>query len=290
MGKAKKATNQRKKTDVWYTVLAIVIGVCLVFGLGVAILQPTGLLDLITLHARTAIKTANYSINNAQFTYQTYATYNNYYQMYESYGYASYLGLDRTKALSQQQYSETMSWLDFCKSQAESSLKQVLAICEAARAEGFSLTAEDKETIEENIKALSDLAKENNVSFSTAVASMYGSKGILKSDIRSILELQTLASNYAEKLRDGYTYTDEQYDKYYEDNKFDYLKADYNSYTVKADYESDATDEEKEAAISAAKNKAQELFDKIEGGSDFVTVVMEYKKELAQAELDNAEK
>ncbi|MBQ7700514.1 MAG: hypothetical protein IJT49_09260 [Clostridia bacterium] len=290
MGKAKKVKREKSKTDVWYTVLAIVIGVCLVFGLGVAILQPTGLMDYISLHARTAIKTANYSVNNAQFTYLTYATYNNYYQTYESYGYTSYLGLDRTKPLSQQQYTESMSWLDYCKSQAESTLKQVMALCETAKADGFELTSDDKATIEESITSLADYAKQNNYSFSSAVGAMYGSKGITKSDIRHILEMQTLASKYAEKLRDSYTYTDEQYDNYFEENKYDYLKADYYSYTVKADYESDATDEEKEAAISAAKNKALELFNKIEGGEDFVAVVMEYKKELATAEKEAAEK
>lgn len=290
MGKAKKVKREKSKTDVWYTVLAIVIGVCLVFGLGVAILQPTGLMDLITLHARTAVKTEHYSANNAQFTYLTYATYNNYYQQFDSYGYASYLGMDRSKPLSQQAYTENMSWLDFCKSEAESTFKQVMALCEAARADGFKLSSEDKESIEENITALSDYAKQNNYSFSSAVAAIYGSKGILKSDIRGVLEMQTIASKYAEKLRDAYTYTDEQYNKYYEDNKYDYLKADYYSYTVKAEYDDKATDEEKEAAISAAKNKAEELYNKIEGGADFVTVIMEYKKELAQAEYDAAQK
>ena len=288
MGKAKTVKKEKTKSDVWYTVLAIVIGVCLVFGLGVAILQPTGLMDLITLHARTAVKTEHYSVNNAQFTYLTYATYNNYYQQFDSYGYASYLGMDRSKPLSQQQYTESMTWLDFCKNEAQSTLKQVMALCEAAKAEGFTLTSEDKETIEENITALADYAKQNNYSFSTAVAAIYGSKGITKGDIRRVLEMQTIASKYAEKLRDAYTYTNEQYDNYYEENKYDYLKADYYSYTVKADYDSNATDEEKEAAISAAKNKAEELFNKIEGGADFVTVVMDYKKELAQAEYDAA--
>lgn len=288
MGKAKTVKKEKTKSDVWYTVLAIVIGVCLVFGLGVAILQPTGLMDLITLHARTAVKTEHYSVNNAQFTYLTYATYNNYYQQFDSYGYASYLGMDRSKPLSQQQYTESMTWLDFCKNETQSTLKQVMALCEAAKAEGFTLTSEDKETIEENITALADYAKQNNYSFSTAVAAIYGSKGITKGDIRRVLEMQTIASKYAEKLRDAYTYTNEQYDNYYEENKYDYLKADYYSYTVKADYDSNATDEEKEAAISAAKNKAEELFNKIEGGADFVTVVMEYKKELAQAEYDAA--
>ena len=288
MGKTKVKSNKMKsKSDVWYTVLAIVIGVCLVFGLAVAIMQPTGLVDYISMHTQTALKSDHYSINNAQFTYQTYATYNNYYQTYSS--YASYLGLDRTKPLSQQKYSDTMSWLDYCKDEAKYSLIQVLALCEAAKANGYEMSADDKKSIDDNLKALSDFAKQNNYSLSNAIAAMYGSKGIKKGDIKGVLEMQTIASGYANQIRDSYTYTNEDYDKYYEENKYDYLKADYYSYTVKADYESGATDEEKEAAISAAKAKADELFAKIEGGEDFVKVIYEYRKELAEAEKKAAE-
>lgn len=291
MGKSKINTKKTtSKNDVWYIVIAIVIGVCLLFGLGVAILQPTGLIDVISLHTRTAVKSEHYSINNAQFTYLTYERYNYYYQQYSSMGYADYLGLDRTKPLSQQSYSENMSWLDYCKKEAANNIQQVLALCEAARAENFELDAEGKQSVEDNINELVEYAKQNNYSFSGIVNAMYGTKGIKKSDIKGVLELQTLASKYAEKLRNSYTYTEEQYDTYYEDNKFDYLKADYNSFTVNADYAEDATDEEKTEAISAAKNKAQELFDRIEGGADFVTVITEYKKELAQAVVDAAEK
>ncbi len=295
MGNTKKnVKNVKNKTDVWYKILAIVIGVVLLFGLGVAILQPTGLMDYISLHTQTAMKTEHFSVNNAQFTYMTYLTYNTYYQsLYENYSqYMSSFGLDRSLPLSQQKYygSDTMSWRDACVNEATTTLEQTLALCEAAKAEGFELTADDRVRIDENIQSLKDFAKANNYSFSSAVAAMYGSKGITKGDIKGMLEMQILASNYATKLNDGYTYTDEQYNKYYEDNKLDFLKADYYSFEVKADYESGATEEEKTAAISAAKNKADELLKKIEGGEDFVKVVMEYKKELATAEKEAAQK
>lgn len=295
MGKTNvKSKNAKNKTDVWYKVLAIVIGVVLLFGLCVAIMQPTGLMDYITLHTQTAMKTENFSVSNAQFMYLTYLTYNNYYQsIYESYGstYLSAFGLDRSKPLSQQSYYGTSTtWLDACVTEVRSSLTQTLALCEAAKAAGFTLTDKDKAQADESIQALKDFAKANNYSVSSAIAAMYGSKGIKKSDIKSMIEMQLLASNYAQSINDAYTYTTEQYNTYYDENKLDFIKADYYSYEVKADYESGATDEEKEAAISAAKNKAEEIFNKVEGGEDFVTVITEYKKELAQAELDAAQK
>ena len=294
MGKTKVNAKNAKKTDVWYKVLAIVIGVVLLFGLCVAIMQPTGLMDYITLHTQTAMKTDHYSVNNAQFMYLTYLTYNNYYQTYyENYSaYMSSFGLDRSLPLSQQKYfgSETQSWLDVCKSEVMSSLEQTLALCEAARAAGFELTDDDRQTIDDTIQSLKDFAKANNYSLSSAIAAMYGSKGIKKGDIKGVLEMQILASNYATKINEDYSYTEEQINKYYEENKLDFIKADYYSYEVKADYESDATDEEKEAAISAAKTKAEELNKRVEDGADFVTTIFEYKKELLTAELEAAQK
>jgi len=294
MGKSKVNAKNAKKTDVWYKVLAIVIGVVLLFGLIVAIMQPTGLMDYVTLHVQTAMKTEHYSVSNAQFMYLTHLTYNNYYQTYyENYSsYMSSFGLDRSLPLSQQKYlgSSTTSWLDKCVDEVTSSMTQTLALCEAARAAGFELKDDDKKTIDDTIQSLKDFAKKNNYSVTSAIAAMYGSKGITKGDIKGVLEMQILATRYAEKLTEDYSYTDEQINSYYDENKLNFIKADYYSYEVKADYESGATDEEKEAAISAAKNKAEELHKKIEDGADFVTVIMDYKKELAQAELDAAQK
>ena len=97
MAKTKlKPKNNKGTTDIWYTLIAIFVGVCLLAGLLVAILKPTGLWDSIVLHTNTAVKSEHYSVNNAQFQYTVYSIYNNYYQQYYStYGstYMSYFGL-----------------------------------------------------------------------------------------------------------------------------------------------------------------------------------------------------
>ena len=105
MAKSKVKSKNANKSDVWYKVLTIFIAVVLVIGLLVAVLQPTGVMDYISLHTRTALKSENYKVSNAQFMYMTYLIYNNYYStIVNSYGsqYASYFGLDRSLPLSQQ--------------------------------------------------------------------------------------------------------------------------------------------------------------------------------------------
>ncbi len=289
MAKTNIKAKNKKSTDIWYVLIAVFVGFCLLAGLLVAILKPTGLWDSITLHTNTAMKSEHYSVNNAQFQYSVYSIYNNYYQQYlSSYGtnYMSYFGFDRTKPLSEQKYfnSSTQSWLDACVNDAKSNLTQILYLCEAARAEGMTLSDEHKKEIDDTIDAISGIAKSYNYSFSTYVGNLYGSKGITRKDIRGMLELQLLASQYTEKVYGDFTYTDEQYNAYYNEHKLDYLKADYYTYQIKAEYATDADEAAKKEAIDGAKAKAEELQAKIDGGESFVNVIVNYELELAKAE------
>ena len=288
-----KKKNDVKKTksngDIWYRIIGIVVAICLVGGLLITVFVNTGLIDNIMLHTRKAIKSEHYTVNNAQFMYMVHSVYNNYYQMYYSYygsEYLSYFGLDRSLPLADQKSGNT-SWLDICVEEATQNLTQILALCEAARAEGMTLTAENKKTVEDSVNAIEGLAKELNYTFKNYIANLYGSKGISKKDIREITELQMLASQYSQEAYDKFTYTDEDYNKYFDENKKDYLKADYYTYQVKADYETGADDTVKNEAISAAKLKAEELYNKISDGMDFVQVIKEYEQGIAQAAIDD---
>lgn len=262
MAKTKvKPKNATSKSDVWYKVLTVVIIVCLVAGLLVAVLQPTGLADYISLHSQTAMSTEHYKLNNAQFTYMTHLIYNNYQSSYGS--------------------SYTIP-IEYCKTSAQSTLSEALVLYEAAKADGFELTPDQKAQIDDTMKSLEEYGKSQNYNLASTIALMYGGKGVKKGDVRKTIELQTIASAYAQKLNDSFTITDEEYTKQYEDNKNDYLTADYYSFTVKAEYDKDADDDAKTAAITAAKDKAKEIFDRVEGGEDFIKVVTEYKKSVAE--------
>lgn len=289
MGNAKAINSKKQKSDIWYTVIAVVLVVMLIAGLLVAILKPTGIADYISLHTRTALSSENYSVNNAQMTYLTYATYSNYYSQYSS--YASDIGMDTSLPLDQQKYygSTTKSWRDFCVEEATSTLTQVLVLCEAAKANGFELTEDDKSNIADVIQSIKDYAKKNNQSVKTTIANLYGSKGISLNDIEKLLELQYIASGYVTKLTDAFSYTEEQYNTYYGENKIDYLYADYYTYTMKASYATGATDAEKEAATTAIQAKADELMQRIANGENFIDVIYEYEQELAAADKKDSD-
>ena len=287
-----KKKNETKKTktgaEIWYRIIGIVVAICLVGGLLITVFVNTGLLDNIMLHTRKAVKSEHYTINNAQFMYMVYSVYNNYYQTYASYygtQYLSYFGIDRSLPLADQKTGNT-TWLDICVNDATASATQMLALCEAARAEGMTLTAENREIVNNAVSAIEGMAKEYNYSFKNYVANLYGSKGISKKDIREITELQMLASQYSNEAYDKFTYTDEDYNKYFDENKSEFLKADYYTYQIKADYATGADDAVKNEAISAAKLKAEELYNKISDGMDFVQVIKEYEQSIAQAAID----
>lgn len=276
------------KSDVWYKIIAIFIAACLLLGILVAILKPTGVADLVSLHTVTSFKSENYKVNNAQLLYMTYVTYNNYYNNYYSMlGSSQYLqmytGMVPGTPLSQQMYmnDKSKSWLDVCVAEATEAIHQILVLCEAAKADNMTLTDEQLKEVEENVTAVEDFAKDNNLSFRNAVYNLYGSKGITRNDIREFAKLQYLAAEYADKLTDSYEYTEDQYNSYYDENKKDYLYADFLSYKITAKYDKDATDEEKLAAIEKAQDKIDELAERIKNGEDFVDVIFAYEQELA---------
>lgn len=287
--------DNAQKGDIWYKIIAIFIAACLLLGILVAIVKPTGLADYASMHTSHPYKSEHYEVNNAQLMYMTFVSYNNYYNNYYSMlgeALQYYTGMTPGYPLSQQYYmnDKSTTWLDVCLAEACSTIHEILVLCEAALAEGMTLTEEQEAEIEDNIKAIQEYADQYNYSFKKAVYNLYGSKGITKKDIRDFTALQLLASAYAEKLTDSYEYTDEEYDKHYEDNKKDYMYADYYSYIISADYEKDATDEEKSAAIDAAQKKADELADRVKNGENFLDVMYEYQLELEAKAKEEAEK
>ncbi len=285
-----KSKNAKKTKDIWYKVLTILVVAIFAVGLLIAVIKPTGVPDYISLHTNYSVKSDNYKVNNAQMNYLVYTLYNNYYSQYSS--YASAAGLDSSKPLSQQKYwgSETTSWRDQLVTEATSTMERCLVLCESADKAGFTLTDEDKQEIADQMQSLKDAAKENGMSVSKMVRNYYG-RGVTVSDIESLTEMQTLASKYATKISEDFTYVDADYDNFYTENKNDYRYADYKMYAIDAEYDDKATDEEKVAAQEAAKAAAEELKKAIEGGKSFTEAVYEYEQKLeAETEAEESAK
>lgn len=174
--------------------------------------------------------------------------YNGYYRYYlesNSNNLAS-LGLDPSMPLSAQQQSEEYTWQQFITLQVYRQLREMIALVDAAKAEGMELTAEDQEAIDSQVAAYDGMASKEQMSPADYIEKVYG-KGVTKDVMKEAIGLKFLANKYYEKLWDGYVYTDEECLSYYEEHREDFLHVDYISATVapeEADAITAATDEE----------------------------------------------
>ena len=83
------------------------------------------------------ITVGDHEIQKAEFDYYYYSSLNSFASTYGS--YLSYFGLDTSKPLDQQQYSDTMTWDDYFQQQAVNQLKNVYALTDEANEKVLSM-------------------------------------------------------------------------------------------------------------------------------------------------------
>lgn len=159
--------------------------------------------------------------------------FNAYYRYYlETYAASlNSLGLDPAKALSAQKYSDEYTWHQYLTLQVYTQLREMIALADAAKADGIKLSKEDKEAINVQVAEFDKLAKEANVSVDDYIVKAYG-KGVTKNVIKQASELRTLANKYYKKLVGSYEFTEEDCNAYYEKNRDSFLHFDYIKMTV----------------------------------------------------------
>ena len=193
--------NEAKKAKLTTVVLVCVLAAIIVLTATLVILDNTGTF----LRASIVYQSDNFSIDGMMTTYMFYSTYNSWY---------SSLG----------EYTSYYINESYITSQAES----ILLLCEAAKAEGYSLVDEDYAKIDKTITSIKDTAREAGYS----LAQLYG-QGVTERDIRNMLELQQLASKIQTDKQDGltdsYLSDAEAVNKYFEENKTSLLAGAYVS-------------------------------------------------------------
>ncbi len=178
----------------------------------------------------TALKIGNQSYTAAECNFFNISTYNNFVQ--QNSNYLQYMGLDTTKPLDTQNYSETQTWADFFKESAQSTMKEITAYYDEAQKAGFKLSAEDQASLDSSIENLKSSHKDSDFSTADAyLASIYG-KGSTVGEIGGLLEKYYISQAYAQQMNDSFTYTSDDLKKYYSENKDKLDKFTYISYLV----------------------------------------------------------
>ena len=176
-------------------------------------------------------------VNKVEFDYVYNTAKNNYITQYGS--YLSYFGLDTSKDLSTQMYSDTLTWQDYFEQNAVESLKQNKALMAEAKAAGFTYdTTDEYNTFKETIKTSAAAA---GVSDKEYVRSIYGSYATM-GRIEEYVKNDMVMNAYYQKLQEDNAPSDDEIQSYYEENKATYDSVDYRLTTIEADLPTEPTE------------------------------------------------
>lgn len=191
------------------------------------------------------------AVNKVEFDYEYNLTKNNYITQYGS--YLAYFGLDTSRDLSTQMYSDTMTWQDYFEQMAVENLKQAKAMKAAAEAEGFTYdTTDEYNTFKETIKTSAASA---GVSEKEYVRSIYGGYATM-SRIEQYVKNDMVMNAYYQKLQEDNAPSDDEIQSYYEENKATYDSVDYRLTTINAELPTEPTDLADPVEATAAPDAA----------------------------------
>ncbi len=197
-----------------------------------------------------AIKTENFSFNMAEVTY----IFNRYYQEFaeENAQYLSFYGIDKTKSLKEQQYTQDTTWFDYFLDLSVSYIEELILFCEGAKKTGVTISEDDKKNIDDIINKYVEEAEGNDYKIDEYVALAYG-EDVTIDDIKSFMEKEQLAINYYNSLIDNYVFSEADEDKYLSEHPDEFYYVDYMSYTFDEAKDRDAMMNARELAATVGE-------------------------------------
>ena len=234
----KEAKKLKIYTVSFVAVLALIVVAALVVG-GVTAIKNGGILQRMT----DAVTIGDTTLSNAELNYYYIAQIKNDYNNWlNSYGESTQLfvqwmmGLDIAKPLDDQIYdAETgETFADYYKDRAIESAKNVYAIYNAAKAAGETLTEDQEAELDLSMETLEFYAQYSSTTPEGYLKSLYGSGATLE-NYRNYLEVNTLATSYAQKYHDGIEITDKDIDTRNKEDYDEFSAFDYAVFLVDVD-------------------------------------------------------
>lgn len=223
-----KRKEQRNKR------IASVVGILLLVGL-VCFVASFPIRSWLTVHG-TYIVVADENVSRLEFDYNYNTVRNNYISQNT---WLTYFGLDLTGDLSNQMYSDTLTWKDFFDEMAVDNLLSGKAVERDMKAAGF--TYDESEDYEEFVEALQVVASGSGMTLDAYVKEFYGPYATL-SRVEKFIRQDLKISAYYEQLADSKTPSDQEIQSYYEENKDSYDCLDYHLLTVDAELPTEPTE------------------------------------------------
>lgn len=270
-----KAQKETKKVKAYTTIFVVVLAIVLVAGLIIAatnIIKTSGIKQKNTVAAVIDGREFNSVEMNYYYIDTIETNYNNWYSAYgdSTAMYLSLMGLDVSKPLSEQTYSEDTSWADYFVELALSRAKSDYLLAKQAKAEGFTLTEESQAMLEQTFSNLSAYATLYGYSDVDSYLRAYYGAGATLEGYRAYAEESALATDYYQAHQNDMVIDDaairaydaENYDKFSSFSYASYVLS-YTDFLTGGTEDEDGnvtyTDAERDAARAAAKAAAESL-------------------------------
>ena len=241
----------------------------------------------------TAVSVDGEKYSAAEVDYFYHMTYNSLANSQ----YASYLSLDPSKPLKDQELNDTdkmmlnvtdeeiVTYHQYFLDSAKKGLTEMTAMLRKAEADNFTFTEEMQTEMDETLEAIDGYGKKNGMSTGAYLKALYGGN-MTTGTFKKMLKNTILTSHYQENYSSQLTYTDDEISAYYEEHKdnFDVVDYDYIYFTGTAPATTDedgnsvpATEEENAAAAEAAKAASDEALTRLRNGEDLETIAEDYE-------------
>lgn len=294
---AKSIAKRTAAADVTKKVLAIVLAVAIVAGIGWKLVDSFGLVE----KATTAVKIGNEKVSSAEFAYYYAAQYQqmsymaNYYsQQGMNLGFDTTVAPDDPSNTTTDADGNTITWDKYFLDAAVDQAQFVEAYYGEAVKNGVTLSEDEQKEINETVEEYRSSAAENNFSINAYLKANFGA-GFNEKLFKEQLEKETLAQNYYNDQQSAFTagITDDEIAKEYKENakNYDYANVRYYSfgYTDLTAKEGETEDELKARQTEANKEtlaKAKEVYAKVTDVDSFVEAVKAYKNEGSDTPSD----
>ena len=272
---APKGKNQpaEKKTPGWKIALYWVLGIVFVIAFAAVLLLNS---NFFARHT-TAVTVGSHKLSPAMTDIYYSSSYANFY---ETYGDYISMFFDTDTPLKDQVYDESTgkSWSDYFMDDAKQSMVWAYTLYDKAVEEGYKLTDDEKSTIDAYVDSFKAAAESYGFSSVNGYLAAYYGNGVNEKIYRDFLKVQLLATDYYSDKVAGFSFTDADKSAFYAEHAENYdtitLEYSYISGNVESKTETDEdgnevtvdpTDEELDAAMEAAKAKAEEI---LAGGHD----------------------
>ena len=274
-----------KHKAILYTAIGIVVAALVV----VLLVWHSGFFQSRT--TAVSVGGRDYSPADVEYYYRSLVQY----EYYQTYAFDPQSDL-RTQYVDANQ---TQSYHDKFLQTTLETLTEVAAVENAAEAEGFTLTQEELDHVAASVNTMKENASSNGYTYATYLKAVFGPY-MTPSRYETCMKRAALVNSYTTKISDSFAVSDEEIQTYYEAHAAELDSYDYRylfiSGTAPSGTDSEgntveATEEEKAAALAAAKVKADELVSKVSAADDrsaaFAELAPDYVAESSRASYES---